>query len=227
MLPSAEGPCSFVSLAVEAREAVPARWLQTYGFALVRRGLLVRQRSDAQGRLTAVDVVGPGAGFSVPSAARDPKCSVVPAGYAATRALLCLVRGQAMCDHAAVGGVTATDLLELQGEAAERLERFADARSKPGLDARLAALLCCLADTLARDCFPSTAVDPEALEIVGRSRAAANLVPPGLLQRDLAALVSARHESVCRVLKSMSRRKLIQSSEAGIRLLDRAALEQL
>ncbi|MFI5309175.1 MAG: hypothetical protein ACHQ53_17595, partial [Polyangiales bacterium] len=52
--------CGFDSLAIEPRSPLPPAWLSRYSFAMVRRGYLIRQRTDAAGRTTAIDAVGPG-----------------------------------------------------------------------------------------------------------------------------------------------------------------------
>jgi hypothetical protein len=84
------------------------------------------------------------------------------------------------------------------------MERLADARARPGAAAKIAALLCALSDTL---------------------RPGSSRIPAEFLQRDLAGLVSIRHESVCRVLRDFARHGLISKDGDGIMLLDRPQLQ--
>lgn len=201
----ATGKCLMQCASVPARAALPARWFSTYPFALVRRGVIVRQRVDTQGRVASVDAAG--AGTLLPLAENGgSRDASAPTGYAATDSLVCLCPADALQATLSRDG-TAIDLVGLQGHALIRVERLADARSRPTVEARVAALLCALGDNLS-----------------ARRREA---IPSGMLQRDLAGLIGARHESVCRVLKRFERDELIRRDDDGLHLLDRVRLEQL
>jgi hypothetical protein len=203
LLDEAAGESAFDSLAVEARSALPATWLSRYGFAVVRRGYLIRQRADPAGRATAVDAVGPGCCFPLDRALAATGGARV-LGYGVTRALVCLCDGETLERGLLEGGPVALQIHQLESEAISRMERLADARARPGAAAKIAALLCALADTLAP----------------GVDR-----IPAEFLQRDLAGLVSIRHESVCRVLRDFSRHGLIAKDVDGLVLADRAQLQ--
>lgn len=203
LLGEAAGDRAFDSLAVEARSALPATWLSRYAFAVVRRGYLIRQRADPAGRATAVDAVGPGCCFPLDRALATYGGARV-LGYAVTRAAVCLCDADTLERGLSEGGATAVQIFQLQGEAIARMERLADARARPGAAAKIAALLCALADTL---------------------RPGSGRIPAEFLQRDLAGLVSIRHESVCRVLREFSRNGLIAKDSDGIVLVDRAQLQ--
>jgi CRP-like cAMP-binding protein len=203
LLAESAGERAFDSLAVEARSALPATWLSRYGFAVVRRGYLIRQRADPAGRATAVDAVGPGCSFPLDRALAAYGGARV-LGYAVTRANVCLCDGETLERGLAEGGPMAVQLHQLQSETIARMERLADARARPGAAAKIAALLCALADTL---------------------RPGSGRIPAEFLQRDLAGLVSIRHESVCRVLREFGRHGLIAKDSDGIVLADRAQLQ--
>jgi hypothetical protein len=47
-----------------------------------------------------------------------------------------------------------------------------------------------------------------------------------LQQRDLAALLGMRHESVCRAMQILARRGAIARTSDGLRLLDRECLKR-
>jgi len=114
--------CAFRCTFVGAREPIPSRWFGTYGVALVRRGIMVRQRVDRAGRATAVDVAGPGA--VLPLADEDHGA----AGYAASDALVCLCPARTV--DAALGDGTAREIVRLQAHALTRVERIAEARAR-------------------------------------------------------------------------------------------------
>jgi DNA-binding IclR family transcriptional regulator len=88
----------------------------------------------------------------------------------------------------------------------DRLERIAQARSRPSALARVAALLTALADTLS---------PPRRLPCI----------PAALQQRDLAALLAMRHESVCRAIQDLAREGLVRRDHEGLHLRDRERLE--
>jgi CRP-like cAMP-binding protein len=117
---------------------------------------------------------------------------------------VCLCDGETLERGLLEGGPVALQIYQLQSETISRMERLADARARPGAAAKIAALLCALADTL---------------------RPGTDRIPADLLQRDLAGLVSIRHESVCRVLRDFTRHGLIAKDGDGIVLADRAQLQ--
>jgi hypothetical protein len=182
LLPRCSRPCALRSVTVAARAQLPARWFGAYALALVRRGVVVRQRIDAQGRATAVDVVG--AGGLVP-------LDVVGAhaAYAAVDTMLCLLPRE----HS---DVALKDALALHVATLDRVERVAEARARRSTRARVAGLLCAVADPVL-----------------------------ALQQRDLAALLALRHESVCRALRAFEREGMIARSSGALRIVDRARLE--
>ena len=174
--------CPMVVQPVEARHTLPSVWAERHPFAIVRRGWVMRFRADGRGNQTAVDVAGSGA--LVPlrssSAPRDRRRCASPA----SRTLLCF------CPEGDVApsrgdASTAYDLVQLHREALERVERIADARGREGARAKVAALLATLAD-LRTDASPTP----------GR-------LPEGLQQRDIAALLQIRPETVCRALRAL------------------------
>jgi hypothetical protein len=193
--------CAFRCLFVGARQPLPPRWFGSYGLALVRRGVIVRQRVDRHGAATAVDAVGPGGALPL-SEGGDTSC----AGYAAVDALLCLCPRRPLRAAIDAGAPTSGQVVALHAAALDRVERIAGARCRPTAVARVAALLCALADTLS---------PPRRLACI----------PAALQQRDLALLLSMRHESVCRALTVLAQRGTLTRSDDGIRLLDRPRLE--
>jgi len=199
---------TFDSQAIEAREALPQSWWERYSFALVRRGYLIRERSDGAGRATAIDAVGPGCWFPLDSGARHEHGPALSA-HALSRTLLCLCDEAAVSDALRTGGASALKVHELDRQALARMERLADARGRASALAKVGALLCTLADTLRPN------------------GDGGNRVPADFLQRDLAGLLSIRHESVCRVLRGMARSGLIERDSEGIFIRDRAELERL
>lgn len=128
------------------------------------------------------------------------------AGYAVEDALLCLCPRRRLRAAIDVGAPTAGQIVELHAASLDRVERIVAARARATAAARVAGLLCALADTLS---------PPRRL----------TLIPAALQQRDLAALLSMRHESVCRALAALSKRGAIVRDPEGIRLADRARLE--
>lgn len=201
--------CQFENLTVEPRDSVPLRWFGRFSFGIVRRGALVRQRADSQGRVTAIDVAGPGCAFPIDVREIETSDSSTSAGYAVTRTLICAADDAAVMSAMQKGGQDALDMHRLQREALYRMERIADARGRTAVASRVAALTCTLADTLVRN---------------PRER---SHVPAGFLLRDYAALLSIRHESVCRVLRDFSRRGLISQDDEGLHILDRKGLENV
>ncbi len=208
LLGDSPSTCGFDSLAVEPRAALPPSWLARYSYAMVRRGYLIRQRTDAAGRTTAIDAVGPGCCFPLDRGG-DGTPEHTSSGYALTRALVCLSDAETLQRGLAEGGPSAVEVHQLDNEAIGRLERLADARGRPGAASKVAALLCTLADTLR----PGGQSEPR--------------VPSEFLQRDLAGLLSIRHESVCRVMRDFVKRGLVVRDQDGILLANREALQAL
>lgn len=205
LLPDAPTPCGLRRLSVDARAPIPFWLLANEAFALVRRGVIIRQRADVHGGVVSVDIAGPGA--YLPLGSHAASSGSVPAGYAATDVLLCVYAETASNRQlACLATPTLLELQRLQLEALERVERIADARSRSTVARRVAALLCVLADTLSPP----------------RSRC----VIPALYLRDLAGLLDTRHESLCRELRKLEQQRLIERSPEHIRLVDREALEQ-
>jgi CRP-like cAMP-binding protein len=182
--------------------------LSRYSFAIVRKGYLVRQRSDSSGRITAVDAVGPGCSFPL-EAPMGNGAETHISGYAVTRALVCLCDQETLEHGLLEGGSTALQVHQLDSAAIARMERLADARGRPGAASKVAALLCTLADTL----HPGEHGD--------------NTVPGEFLQRDFASLLSIRHESVCRAMRDFGKSGLISKSGDRIHLTDRERLQSL
>jgi CRP-like cAMP-binding protein len=170
---------------------------------MVRRGVLIRQRVDPQGRASAVDALGPGCVLPLGLPGHSTS---IPSGYAATRLLVCLCPQEVFERSLARDERTARDLIRLQQQTIERLERITDARSRSNVESRVAALICALADTLSPH----------------RSR---SRIPSELQQRDMAALIGVRHETVCRVLGTLESRGALERSAEGLRILDRDQLE--
>lgn len=178
MLGSATEPCALQCVAVEDRAQLPPEWFERYAFGIVRRGVVVRERvSGPTGERTAVDAAGPGAYLPL----RSGRTRDASGGYAASRVLLCLYPRPTF-EPAAHGSEAASDLLGLQGDAIERLERIADARGRASGPEKVAAMLEVLGETVTqRD---------------GSPRLLSNLQ-----QRDLAALLQLRPETVSRALR--------------------------
>jgi CRP-like cAMP-binding protein len=198
-----EDGCRFKCLAVPARNTMPGFWASDYRMALVRRGVFIRQRVDREGRTTSVDAAGPGCMFPLGGATETT--TSMATGYAATDVLVCLCPPDALgrsLDRREVSD----DLIHLQEAALERVERFAEARGRSSAEARIAAVLITLADTLSP---PRT-----------RDR-----IPADLQQRDIARLAGLRHETVCRLLGDLERRGAVRRCREGLRLEDRPALE--
>ena len=201
LVDSATSRCALRCLFVAARHPLPPRWFGAYGLALVRRGILVRQRVGACGSAVAVDAIGPGGAAPLLDSGE-----ATSGGYAADDALVCLIPKSALRGALDAGAPSASYIVTLHLAALERVERIADARGRTTATGRVAALLCALADTLAL---------PRRLDTV----------PAALQQRDMAALLAMRHESVCRALGVLEGRRWLARGGDGIRVTDRARLE--
>ncbi len=201
LIDGARERCALRCRFVAARQPLPPRWFAAYGLALVRRGIVVRQRVDAEGSATALDAVGPGGAIPLPEGG-----DASHAGYAAGDTLVCLYPRAPLCLAVDAGAPASAQMVALYGAVLDRVERIAYARSRPKARARVAALLCVLADTLS----PARRLD---------------CLPAALQQRDLAALLAMRHESVCRVIQGFARQGAVSRTDEGIRLLERTQLE--
>lgn len=202
LLPGLLGGCAFHTCSLSAREPVPPGLLEGSALTLVRRGIVVKERVDSAGRSTIIDVVGPG---SVLAFSHRPGVTA----FAAGPVMLCACPTDRLEDALAGphGSALAREFLSLQQLALERLERLADARNRATVGARIAALLCALADGLSAP------------------RRLAHL-PSELRQRDFGALLAIRHESVCRELRRLERAGVVRRVPEGLQLVDRAALEE-
>jgi len=207
LVPCEEHGCSFQCIALPARAQLPARWFERYGLAFVRRGVVVRQRADAQGRVTSFDAAGPGCLYPMRMPSENTASSV-PCGYAATDSLLCLWTRDQITPAVTADANVATDLIELQNATMERITRIADARGRTSIEARVAALLVALSDTLSPP----------------RRR---DLLPSGLQLRDLGSLLGIRHETVCRALGTLTKQGAVERTPDGLRILDREFVEGL
>lgn len=149
------------------------------------------------------------AGRSVTVDAAGPGALVqMGPGYATTRTLVCLTVRDRWASHVASEPTALQDLAAAQTASLDRAERLALSRGGPDVKTKVASLLCTLSDVLAP------------------ARGAGDFVQ-GLNQRDMAALVSVRHESVCRVLKDLERSGLIDREGDELRLVNKSALESL
>ncbi len=205
MIPPSTGTCAFRSLAVRARDPLPPRWFKEFGLGVVRRGIVFRQRLDAHGRAIAVDAVGAGGLLPLGMAIGGGEDANV-SGYAVTDVLICACPKDAIRASMDVDRQIPRDVVRLQAQAIDRMEGLVDARGRMTVIERVAAMICALVDKLSP--FRQT-----------------DVIPPDLHQSDLAALVSARQETVCRALCALERRGLIARDGDGIRIADRARLE--
>ena len=167
--------CSLISVAVEEREVLPPGLFNNHAFGLVRRGVLVRERTHPSGARIAIDAAGPGA--YVPLAG-----SVGCTGYAASRVLLCVYPEPVYTPEPGEEQLTA-DLNCLLRETLERVECIIEASRRASAEERVDAVMETLTAWLGAG------------------------APEKLLQRDLAALVGMRVETVCRVLRVRAARR--------------------
>ncbi|MFW6067469.1 MAG: Crp/Fnr family transcriptional regulator [Myxococcota bacterium] len=202
-----DGTCRFRCLALPARRAVPGAWFASYGLGLIRRGVLIRQRVDRQGRVTAVDAAGPGCMVAFADPGGPGTSASVSTGYAATDVLVCLCPRETL-ERALEGSDISRDMIAMQQAALERVERLADARGRSSAESRVAAVLCTLADTLSPP----------------RQR---HRIPADFQQRDIANLAGIRHETVCRTLGDLERRGAVKRDTDGLQITDREQLETL
>lgn len=196
---AAPSPCLFLRASLPARAELPTAWAERNAFVLVRRGVVVRVRSDRSGESTAIDCAGPGAYVALPAG------PVHELGYAATDLMVCLLPREVSEHFLSHDSAHAREVLAGMGAAIERLERLAFARGQATAERRVASLLSAIAETLA---------PPRRRE----------RLPHGLQQRDLARLAGVRHESFCRVLGELERRGLIRRDRDGLAILDHERL---
>ncbi len=173
-----EGPCALASASLEPRTSLAPSALDRHAFAVVRRGTVLRERVDADGQRSTVDVVGPGGLVPLHASTDRDRASV----RASSRVVLCLYREPVLDEN--VDRVTLSDLLALTQETVDRLESIAAARALSSAAAKVRALL----EALAR-AFPS--------RVDGRG------VALGLAQRDIADLLHLRAETVCRSMRRL------------------------
>lgn len=171
--------CALQSVTVEARDDLPSLWFERYAFGIVRRGVVLRQRLEPDGRRTAVDAAGPGALVPLRCSRDEAR-----AGHAACRVLLCVYPEAKLA--ASYAKDTLEDLLELTQQAVDRLEGIASARGRGSSAEKVSALLDILADALPH-----------------RHGGPRRELP--LTQRDLAELLHMRPETVCRSLRKLAR----------------------
>ena len=196
-------PCAFRCVAIGARQPLPSGWSRGYSLALVRRGAVIRQRIDKSGVATAVDAVGPGAATPL-SAGSEDGCE----GYTTEDTLICICPTPTLSSAVDAGAPTSGQIVDLYRAVLDRVERMAQARARSSALSAVAAALCALSDTLS---------PPRRLDVI----------PSMLQQRDLAALLAMRHESVCRALRVLSDRGAIFRSPDGTRIVDRGLLETI
>lgn len=195
--------CVFDTTSLEARDSLLLEPLPSGTLVLVRRGVLLRGRTDSKGQATWIDAIGSGGAFVVPD---DRERAQV---YAVDRTLYCTVGPEKLLSSMAQSDKSLGELHSLHREASYRLERYSDARGRPNVRARLAATLCALADTL------------------HSSQTCRKQLPSGLLQRDIAGLASTRHESVCRILKEFSGLGWVEHGPDGITINEYDRLAEL
>lgn len=196
------GSCAFRVTTIDDRAHVPPRLLRENTFALVRHGVFVRTREDANGDANAVDAVGPG-GLVLGAAGEDEHIS----GYAVGHLVLCVLPREGASAALAAADGSVGDFVTLVERARTRIERLSEIRARATTTGRVKALIALLAESLA----PNVGTPLTRL-------------PATLQQRDLAKLAALRHESVCRALGTLERRGFVQRGPDGLAILDHAAL---
>jgi CRP-like cAMP-binding protein len=193
--------CAFVEHVVAARNPLPLRWYADFDFGLVRHGIVIRERIDDQGRSAAVDLVGPS---GLVPLGPDRGFSNGVSAYAATDVSICLLTRRQVLAHGDEGAYR--DLCALESQVISRMERLIEARSRPTVIERVAALFCTLADSL----HPGRRL---------------NVLPPDLQRTDMAAILGVRRETLSRALGELVMKGLVRRDVEGIRILDRSGLE--
>lgn len=177
--------CAFSTAHLASRQPIPLAW-GSFGVALVRRGVVVRQRIDSDGHATSIDAAGPGCLLPFDGDAH---------GYAVGDVIVCLCPRDTL-ERALRGATVGQDLVTLHRTALARVERMTEARGANSGLRKVARCLVALAETLS----PPRVRDD---------------LPAGFQQRDLGALIGMRHESVCRALGVLERDGLLGRSGAG------------
>lgn len=202
--------CAMRCMPIEARQPLPIRWRGEFTIALVRRGIVVRQRVDRSGRVAAIDIAGPSSAIPIAPLADDGAT-----GYAVDDVMLCLASEETLAlldaqrrDGEDNGGFAMHDLVRAQTSMRDRVERIAEARARASATSRVACLLLAIVDNLSPALRLST-------------------VPASIQQRDLAALVALRHESVCRSLAALESQGIVVRTPGGLEILDRRRLETI
>jgi CRP-like cAMP-binding protein len=200
--------CAMRCLSVGARQQLPIRWHHEFSLALVRRGIVVRQRLDRVGRVASIDIAGPSSVIPVAALAEHDTSA-----YAVDDVMLCLaceetlaLAQEAPAPRVGAGKSGIHDLVRAQTMMRERVERIAEARARTAAISRVACLLLAIVDTL-------TPAQPRPT------------IPLSVQQRDLAALVALRHESVCRSLAELEARGIIARTSTALVIVDRPRLE--
>ncbi len=205
LLPPQLASCALRCLSVRARAPLPGRWFEEFGFGVVRRGIIFRQRIDVHGRATVIDAVGAGGLIPLGMSTDDDEDASVGA-YAVNDVLLCAAPVDSLSAAMDTNPQTPRDVLRLHAQAIHRMERLGHARGRMTVIERIAAMLAALVDCLCP--FRKT-----------------DVITADVQQSDLAALVSARQETVCRALGALERRGLIARTDEGIRIVDRQGLQ--
>ncbi|MCB9602499.1 MAG: Crp/Fnr family transcriptional regulator [Sandaracinus sp.] len=177
--------CAFSTAQLGSRQPIPLSW-GAYGVALVRRGVVVRQRIDSEGHATAIDAAGPGCLLPFEGEAH---------GYAVGDVIVCLCPRDTL-ERSLRGASVGGDLIALHRAALARVERMTEARGASSGLRKVARCLITLAETLS----PPRVRDD---------------LPAGFQQRDLGMLIGMRHESVCRALGVLEREGLLERSGVG------------
>jgi CRP-like cAMP-binding protein len=181
LLPGPTSECAFESLRIDARSPLPDRWHDGAALALVRRGIVVRQRVDSRGRVVTIDAAGIG--------------SVVPVDttgarlWAVSDAVLCLLPPTGAEIWSRRNGADVVGMLRV---VLDRVERLAEVRGRSTSIARTALLFCVLGDTLTptpRSFIPAEIPQRTMAAIAGLRqesvcRAIKRLVKRGWVMRD-------------------------------------------
>ncbi len=197
ILGSTEAPCLLSSFSIEPRAELPPIWFERYAFAVVRRGIVVRQRMDARGDRVAVDAAGPGCLLPL----RMASGADASTGYAASRLIVCVYPYPTL-DPNVADEPTLRDLLRLQQQAIDRLERIAAARGRSSAVDQVLSLLEALLESIA----PLRDGEPR---------------PVAISQRDMALLLRLRPETVCRALRTLERKGAIGRTPDGWTVADK------
>ena len=191
ILGATSGPCLLHSRTLEARAELPRSWFERYAFAVIRRGVVVRQRMDPSGERVAIDAAGPGTLLPL-HMGRGSESST---GYAASRLIVCAYPFEAL-EPNVDDDKTYRDLLRLQQQALDRLELIAAARGRASAVEQVHALLEALLESIA----PLREGEPRPID---------------LAQRDMALLLRLRPETVCRALRTLEQKQAVARTPDG------------